>query len=165
MLTRDAAALVRFGALACVDALVNSLREAVRLSSCSILISSAGDRFFTLVFVLRSIWFWPQRLRRSCTRLKKTTTRCIVDALPPHYISASDTFASRPLKHSRRELSRIWRPCSEKACRTTLHEEGLLVIYLPNKYTNDAQRTKATQPNARFSTKLPFQRRIRGAFY
>jgi hypothetical protein len=29
MLTRDAAPLVRFGALACVDALVNSLREAV----------------------------------------------------------------------------------------------------------------------------------------
>ena len=33
MLTRDAAALVRFGALACVDALVNSLREAVRCPS------------------------------------------------------------------------------------------------------------------------------------
>jgi hypothetical protein len=30
ILTRDASALVRFGALACVDALVNSLREAVR---------------------------------------------------------------------------------------------------------------------------------------
>ena len=29
MLTRDVSALVRFGALACVDALVNSLREAV----------------------------------------------------------------------------------------------------------------------------------------
>ena len=76
MLTRDAAALVRFGALACVDALVNSLREAVRLS-CSILISRARDSIFTLVFALRSTWFWLQRLLRSCTRLKKTTTRCI----------------------------------------------------------------------------------------
>ena len=157
MLTRDAAALVRFGALACVDALVNSLREAVRLS-CSILISRARDRFFTLVFVLRSIWFWPQRLRRSCTRLKKTTTRCIVDALPPHYISASDTFAFRPLKHSRRELSRIWRPCSGKACRITPHEEGSLA-YLPSKHIV-AQRTRATRRNARSSSKLDFSMRI-----
>ena len=85
----------------------------------------------------------------------------IVDAWPPHYISASDTFAPRPLKRLRRELSRIWRPCSGKACRITPHEEGSLA-YLPSKHIV-AQRTRATQRNARSSSKLDFSLRIRQA--
>ncbi len=76
MLTRDASALVRFGALACVDALINSLREAVRRlyllsTSCILPLLRCVDFFAT------SIWFWLRRPRRSCTRSKKMTTRCV----------------------------------------------------------------------------------------
>ncbi len=52
ILTRDASALVRFGALACVDALVNSLREAVREPLFSFV-------FFTLFFILPGILLCP----------------------------------------------------------------------------------------------------------
>jgi hypothetical protein len=88
MLTRDAAPLVRFGALACVDALVNSLREAV----CSPFFLTASCFTRVTVVCVRSIWFLLQRPRHSCTKLKKTTMRCFVFAFgvalfAPHYTS------------------------------------------------------------------------------
>jgi hypothetical protein len=85
MLTRDASALVRFGALACVDALVNSLREAV---SCRSVFSTASVPCLTPCSSC-STWFSLQRPHPSCTRSRKTTTRCATAAAAMSMLSAS----------------------------------------------------------------------------
>jgi hypothetical protein len=78
--------------------------------------------FVTPLAPLRSTWFWRRRLRPSCTRLKKMTTRCAAQIAAASASFLIHSSSSRLLKPSPSASSRIWRPCWGRACRTTRRE-------------------------------------------